>query len=204
MNLLKATEASLENAVAVLRAGGVVALPTETVYGLAALWRLPDAREKIYLLKHRPENKQLQMLADSIPSAIAAGLLPDPRLDAIAQRFWPGPLTVVAHAANGATIGLRIPAHPFVLRLLQHLGEPLACTSANLSGEAPGLDAQSAIAHLDGAPDLVLDGGPVPPGGGQPSTVASLLGERVTILREGPVTLAELEDAVISGQGRRS
>ena len=198
MKLLKATEDSLVDAIAVLRAGGVVALPTETVYGLATLWRDSTAREKIYLLKHRPGNKQLQMLAANLSDAFEAGLLSDSRLDAIAQRFWPGPLTVVSHANDGTTIGLRIPAHPFVRNLLQRLGEPLACTSANLSGEAPGLDAQSAVAHLNGEPDLVLDGGPVPPGGGQPSTVASLLGERVAILREGPVTLAALEDAIVS------
>ncbi|NMA47664.1 MAG: translation factor Sua5, partial [Lentisphaerae bacterium] len=109
-------------AVRILRAGGVVAAPTETVYGLLARWSDSAARERIYQLKHRPANKRLQMLAPSLTAAEAAGLLPHPALPAIAAAFWPGALTVVAPARNNDSIGLRIPAHPFILAVLHELG----------------------------------------------------------------------------------
>lgn len=176
----------------ILKTDGVAALPTETVYGLVALWRSSHARERIYLLKRRPPQKRLQMLAHSVDSAIAAGLLPDPRLHQLAKRFWPGALTVVAPAKNGDSIGLRIPAHPFILKLLQLLDEPLAATSANLSGMPPGLDAATAVSALAGEPDVIVDGGSVRDTGGVASTVVSLLGETPVLLRQGPVTLNEI------------
>ncbi|MBQ6474133.1 MAG: L-threonylcarbamoyladenylate synthase, partial [Victivallales bacterium] len=163
----------------VLQNDGVVAIPTETVYGLACRWDSQPARELIYRLKRRPANKLLQMLADSVEMAVRAGLRPDPRLARIARRFWPGALTLVAPATNGNTIGLRIPAHPFTLELLGQLMFPLACTSANLSGHPAGLTAEQAIAELDGEPHALVDGGPVPPSGGLPSTVAALTPEGI-------------------------
>jgi len=181
----------------VLQNDGVVAIPTETVYGLACRWDSQPAREQIYHLKRRPASKQLQMLANSLEMAVQAGLLPDPRLTKLAKRFWPGALTLVAPASNGDTIGLRIPAHPFTLALLHELKVPLACTSANLSGHPPGLNADEAIAELDGKPHALVDGGPVPPSGGLPSTVAALTPEGIRILREGPIALADLESCLL-------
>ena len=186
----------------VLEKDGVVAIPTETVYGLACRWDSQTARELIYRLKHRPANKRLQMLASSVEMAIQSGLLPDQRLERLARRFWPGALTLVAPAANGDTIGLRIPAHPFVLALLKELTFPLACTSANLSGHPAGLTADEAIAELDGKPHALVDGGPVPPSGGLPSTVAVLTQDGIRILREGPVTLADLESCLSAPPGQ--
>lgn len=180
----------------ILLKGGVAAVPTETVYGLACAWDNADAREKIYSLKRRPHEKRLQMLAPDIASAVKAGLLPDDRLERIAARFWPGPLTVVAKAdgrgVNGDSIGLRIPDRPFILKLLNALGTPLAATSANLAGCPPGLTAKEAVAGLDGTPDALVDGGLVTETGGKASTVISLLGDTPAVLREGPLPLQEI------------
>ena len=174
----------------ILRAGGVAAIPTETVYGLVCLWRSHLGRERIYELKARPAQKRLQMLAPTVEAAIAAGLQDDARLERIAKAFWPGALTVVAKA-NGEhdSIGLRIPAHPFVLTLLKELGEPLAATSANLSGQPAGLTAEEAIQGLVAPPDALVDGGSVRETGGTASTVVSLLDKTPTLLREGPISL---------------
>ena len=96
------------------------------MYGLAALWGHQGARQKIYQLKRRPADKRLQMLAASVDVAVAAGLCPDDRLERLGRQFWPGALTVVAAARGGDSIGLRIPAHPFLAALLERLGELLA------------------------------------------------------------------------------
>jgi L-threonylcarbamoyladenylate synthase len=180
---------AVSDAVAVLRDGGVVVAPTETVYGLLARWQDPAARERIYRLKHRPTDKHLQMLAPSLQAAEQAGLLPHPLLPAIAQAFWPGPLTVVAPARAPDSIGLRIPSHPFILALLRELGEPLAATSANLNGKAAATNADDAIKALDGEPELLVDGGVVSVTAGAASTVLSLLGDAPAILRAGPISL---------------
>ena len=178
----------------ILRHDGVVAVPTETVYGLVCLWNSHKGRERIYELKARPAQKRLQMLAPSVSAAIAAGLQDDPRLERLANAFWPGALTVVAKATGEYdSIGLRIPAHPFVLALLEALGEPLAATSANLSGQPAGLTAEEAIKGLTAFPDALVDGGSVRETGGTASTVVSLLGDTPTILREGPISLAQIE-----------
>ncbi len=177
----------------ILRAGGVAAIPTETVYGLVCLWSSHEGRERIYELKARPAQKRLQMLAPSVKTAIAAGLQDDARLGRIAKAFWPGALTVVAKASGEYdSIGLRIPAHPFVLTLLEALGEPLAATSANLSGQPAGLTADEAIKGLTSLPDALVDGGSVRETGGAASTVVSLLGESPTLLREGPLSLEQI------------
>ena len=187
---------ALAAAAAVLRAGGVVALPTETVYGLAALWGHQGARQKIYQLKRRPADKRLQMLTASVDVAVAAGLCPDDRLERLGRQFWPGALTVVAAARGGDSIGLRIPAHPFLAALLERLGEPLAATSANVSGQPAAVTAAAAVCGLDGEPDVLIDGGEVSVTAGLASTVVSLLGPEAVILRSGPVSLAAIQAAL--------
>jgi len=187
---------ALDVAAAVLRAGGVVALPTETVYGLTALWRHQGACQKIYQLKHRPADKRLQMLAASISVAVAAGLCPDERLERLGRHFWPGALTVVASSQGGDSIGLRIPAHPFLAALLERLGEPLAATSANASGQPAAITASAAVYGLDGEPDLLIDGGEVSVTAGAASTVVSLLAPEAVILRQGPISLAAIQSAL--------
>jgi len=191
---------AVEQVCAKLMDGGVAAVPTETVYGLVCLWNNADARETIYRLKKRPHDKRLQMLATNIATAVQAGLLPDTRMERIAAKFWPGPLTVVARAdgngVNGDSIGLRIPAHPFIMKLLLALGQPLAATSANLTGCPPGLTAREAVIGLDGEPDALVDGGSVRETGGRASTVISLIGESPAILRDGPISLQDILDTI--------
>ena len=182
----------------ILMAGGVAAVPTETVYGLVCLWRDSTARSRIYALKRRPAEKRLQMLASSVESAVSAGLDDSPRLRRLSGAFWPGPLTVVAPSAACGSIGLRIPASPFVLSLLRELGEPLAATSANLAGSPPGLTAADAVRELDGEPDALVDGGFATVTGGLSSTVVSIMDGEPGILREGQISLEAIRRALAS------
>jgi L-threonylcarbamoyladenylate synthase len=139
------------------------------------------------------------MLAADLAVAMAAGVAADPRLARLAERFFPGPLTLVCRAVDGGSVGLRIPRHPFMRALLRELGGGVAATSANRSGEPPAGDAAAAVAGLAGEPDLLVDGGPVQDA--QPSTVASLLEGGLRILRPGPVTEAELAAALAEAPG---
>jgi len=191
--VLQDSPQAIPQAVTELRDDHVIAVPTETVYGLMARWQSVAARQEIYRLKHRPADKRLQMLAPDVETAIRAGLKPNAMLEKIANVFWPGPLTVIVEAVDGDTIGLRIPNHPFVLKLLRELGEPLAATSANLSGTPAAVTADDAIANLDGRPALLIDGGKVTVTGGASSTVVSIVGGNTAILRQGPVSLDDIQ-----------
>jgi L-threonylcarbamoyladenylate synthase len=182
---------SLENAAHALLAGGVIAAPTETVYGLMTLWDNPAGRERIYGLKRRPQDKRLQMLAPNVTTALRYGILADAGLRRLEQAFWPGPLTVVCRSTVDDTIGLRIPDHQWLCQLLKRCGTALAATSANLSGRPPATCADEAVTDLDGEPDLLVDGGTVV--GGTASTVVDISGpDRWRILRPGPVSEAEI------------
>jgi L-threonylcarbamoyladenylate synthase len=187
--ILAADEAGLRRAAELLRAGHVIAFPTDTVYGLAALARDPDACERIYEIKRRDRSQQLIAMAAE-PDGLASLVELDDRARSFADRWWPGPLTLVlpAREARRPTLGVRIPDHPVALALLGEVGEPLATTSANLSGEPPAMTAGEA-ARLAGVA-AVLDAGRAP--GGRPSTVASLAGPVLEVLREGPVSRYDL------------
>ena len=191
--VLQDSPQAIRQAILALRGGNVIAAPTETVYGLMALWQSDSARQEIYRLKHRPTDKRLQMLAPDVETAIRAGLKPNAMLQKIADAFWPGPLTVIVEANDGDTIGLRLPNHPFILKLLRELGEPLAATSANLSGTPAAVTPSDAVANLDGRPALLVDGGKVTVTGGASSTVVSIVGGVIKILRQGPVTLQDIQ-----------
>ena len=191
--VLQDSPQAIRQAILTLRGGNVIAAPTETVYGLMALWQSDSARQEIYRLKHRPADKRLQMLAPDVETAIRAGLKPNDMLQKIADAFWPGPLTVIVEANDGDTIGLRIPNHPLILKLLRELGEPLAATSANLSGTPAAITPSDAVANLDGRPALLIDGGKVTVTGGASSTVVSIVGGTITILRQGPITLQDIQ-----------
>lgn len=170
-----------------LRRGGVVVLPTETVYGLVARAGDRGAIERLFVLKNRPDSKTISVLVGDLEQARA--LTPDD-LDACAP-WWPGPLTAVVRrradaelylGADATTIGLRCPDHPFVRRLALDLG-PLAATSANRTGEpTPASAAEVALVFPDVA--LVVDDGPRD---GLPSTVIDLTTSPPTVLRAGPI-----------------
>jgi L-threonylcarbamoyladenylate synthase len=170
----------VRRAAELIRGGEVVAFPTDTVYGLAAL---PSAAGRIYAAKDRPADRQLIAMAAD-PAAFDALVEVNPTARALMERHWPGPLTLVLPTRSGdpPTLGVRIPDHPLALELLRAVGEPLLSTSANRSGEPPALSADGV--RLPGVA-AVLDGGRAP--GGVPSTVLAVEGERLRIIRPGPV-----------------
>jgi len=185
---------SLDEVAAALDAGSVAAIPTDTVWGIAARLDRPDAIAKIFTVKQRPPEVALPVL---VPSLAAAQSLVG-ALDEVARGLmassWPGALTVVVAcppavaAATGATstVGLRMPDDPRLLALLDATG-PLATTSCNLHGQPPVASAEEA-ASLLGQGDVVLAGAA---GGGQSSTVVQVLDGVVSVLRQGPIVVGE-------------
>lgn len=189
--------AAIPTALEVLKAGGLVAFPTDTVYGLASDLFNPDAIDRIYAAKDRDMSKAVAVLLATIEQLeqVAQGI--SPQASKLAARFWPGALTLVLARKAGLpanlsalpTIGVRMPDHSFARRLLTAAG-PLATTSANRSGMADATRAEQVLAQLDGRVDLVLDGGESP--GGVPSTVVDCTGADVRILRQGAIPAEEI------------
>lgn len=190
-------------AAAILRGGGLVAFPTETVYGLGADATREDAVRGIFEAKGRPATNPLIVHCDSAESARRwAGEWPE-AADHLARLFWPGPLTLVVPAgkgiaptvtANGPTVGLRVPAHPVALALLREARLPIAAPSANRSTGLSPTSAQAVERSLGGRIDAILDGGSCPVG--IESTVLSLVDDRPRILRPGMVTARDIEQAL--------
>lgn len=191
----------LLEAAALLRAGGLVAFPTETVYGLGADGLNPEAVARIYAAKGRPSTSPV-ILHVAGPEAARELVAHWPTVaQALAERFWPGPLTLVLEAsalvpasvrAGGPTVALRCPAHPVALALIRAAGRPLAAPSANRSQHLSPTCAAHVASSLGDAPDLILDGGPTTEG--LESTILDLTGPRPRILRPGPITPADLAD----------
>ncbi len=192
----------IEQAVDCLLEGGVLALPTDTVYGLAVDATNVEAVQKLFALKERSPNRSIAIFIDSqrTLNSIAKNLTPDVR--SMLEAFWPGPLTVVFekqgrvfnHVAPGATIGIRIPDHPVPLTLMQELRRPLACTSANLRGQVEAQSADEVEEIFDGSLDLILDGGTLE---AQPaSTVIDVTEVPYRVLREGSITRTQLAAVV--------
>lgn len=195
--------ASIDEAAAVLRAGGLVAFPTETVYGLGADAFDPRAVARVFEVKARPSFDPLIVhLADAADLAWVAAA-DDPRADALAARFWPGPLTLVLPrrpevpdlVTSGLdTVGVRVPAHPAARALIAAARTPVAAPSANPFGYVSPTTAAHVAELLGPAVDLVLDGGPCRVG--VESTILSLGGEVPVILRPGGVPREALEEAL--------
>lgn len=183
---------ALAQAVAVLRAGGLVAFPTDTVYGVGAHAYLPAAVARLYTAKVRPEGKAIPLLlGDAADIERVSRDLPQ-LTQRLMDAFWPGALTLVVPrnpelpdivTAGGPTVAVRLPDHPVPRALARALGASLAATSANLSGQAEASSAADVLAQLDGRIDLLLDGGRCP--GGVPSTVVDLTAQPPAILRQG-------------------
>lgn len=189
---------ALQDATQVLNSGGLVAFPTDTVYGVGALLDDPTAVERLFDAKDRPEDKPIPVLLadagqlDRVADVVGAEAL------ALVVRFWPGPLTVVVAGRSGlprpaapqGTVGVRVPDHEFARRLLSAAG-PLAATSANLSGNPSPVTADEVSAELSGRIELILDGGRTP--GGVASTVVDCSGDELRILRVGPISAQEIQ-----------
>ena len=192
---LPATQEGLAAAAELLRAGGLLAFPTDTVYGLACAAARPDRLDAIFELKRRPADKRVPMLVADLDQVPADRWSVDDRARALASRFWPGPLTLVLQAVDGSSSqAFRAPDHVVAQALITAAG-PMLATSANISGQPDTLDAEDvliAFATQRDELDAVLDGGRVP--GGVASTVLDLSTTPPQLVRDGPVTRAELDE----------
>jgi L-threonylcarbamoyladenylate synthase len=193
---------AIPRALEILRGGGLVAFPTDTVYGLGALAHDGKAIASIYVAKERPPEKAIPILiGDASDLDKVAADAPD-MARRLAARFWPGPVTLVVPKRAGlpravsatAAVGVRVPDHP-VARALLHTAGPMAVTSANRSGGENARRAEEVLAQLNGRIPLVLDGGETP--GGVASTVVDCTGAEPVILREGPVTTEQIRSAIL-------
>jgi len=189
---------AIPQALDILHRGGLVAFPTDTVYGVGALAFDPVAVESIYAAKDRPVEKAIPVLLGGPEDLDKVTGEVSPIAAKLAARFWPGPLTLVMSkhpdlpevVSATSTVGVRVPDHPVARALLRAAG-PMAVTSANLSGQASPSTAEEVSRQLNGRIPLILDGGGTP--GGIPSTVVNCLGTEPVILREGPVTLKDIK-----------
>jgi L-threonylcarbamoyladenylate synthase len=178
--------AALSEAAAVLIRGGLVAFPTETVYGLGADATNPQAIERLNRAKGRPPDKPYSLHLHS-PEQMRAYVAAVPAEAArLIDRFWPGPLTIVIPGLDGKPVGFRLPDHPVARAFLKACGVPVAAPSANRSGSAPPTDAQEVLAAMNGDVDCVIDGGPTRLG--RESSVVEIVGGRVKIHREGAIS----------------
>ncbi len=191
----------IEKGVKILQKGGVIAFPTDTVYGLGADAFNSTAVERIYEIKNRPKNRQLPLLIADVEQLTT---LADPIPEIawfLARRFWPGGLTLVlpktdslpAYLAPGPTIAVRVPNHPVCLALIQRLGNPIIGTSANISGHPAALTADEVGQQLGGKIDFNINGGKCP--GGKESTVVDVTRESPIILRQGIIPSDEIDKA---------
>lgn len=210
MIVLSTSSDGLDQALAILHAGGIVIHPTETCYGIACDLSNPHAVEKLFDLKKRPYGQPVSALFPSIDAATAYVVF-SPRALAEAEKHLPGPLTLVLPKKDitptsihvcppilptdrsplPTTIGVRISSHPFAMQLAEGFGRPIATTSANLHGEAnpysvKDIESQWATSSL--LPDLVIDSGILPTA--PPSTVVEILGDSIRVLRQGDVVVS--------------
>lgn len=193
----------IARAAKVLRTGGLVAFPTETVYGLGADASNPEAIRKVYSAKGRPRNHPLIVhLADTTTVEVWAAAM-SPVAERLAQRFWPGPLTLIVRRGPDVsdlvtggqdTIALRVPSHPVAQALLRAFGGGVAAPSANRYGRVSATTAEHVRDEFGSAVDCVLDGGPSDVG--IESTIVDVSGAKPALLRPGSITAQELEDAL--------
>ena len=188
---------AIQQALDVLRAGGLAAFPTDTIYGVGALAFDSKAVESIYTAKDRPIEKAIPVLIGDESDLEKVGVDIPTVAHRLAARFWPGPLTILVpkkptlpeSVSATDTVGVRIPDHEVARALLRAAG-PMAVTSANISGQASPSTAEEVFAQLNGRIQLIIDGGRTP--GGVPSTLVDCIGEKANILREGPISLEDL------------
>lgn len=199
--VLAASSDTIAHALEILHAGGLVAFPTDTVYGVGSLAFDMKAVESIYTAKDRPLEKAIPVLIGGVEDLDEVAMDVPNTARTLACRFWPGPLTILlpkkpsvpeAVSATSA-VGVRVPDHHIARALLRAAG-PMAVTSANLSGHASPTTASEVFAQLGGRIGLIIDGGKTP--GGVPSTLVDCTGDEIRILRPGPITEEELRYAL--------
>jgi L-threonylcarbamoyladenylate synthase len=196
------SDGALEQILSFLRAGGVIAFPTDTAYGLGADPFNDGAVRRIFEIKGRPETKPILLLVNSMEMANRVVTFSE-RAAALAERFWPGPLTMILPAretvssivtAGTGTVGVRWADAPFVHRLLTAFDRPITATSANLAGRPSTVNISEVREQLGESIDLVVDGGTLPARGG--STLVDLTAVPARLLREGPIPEADLSDVL--------
>ncbi|GAP61861.1 L-threonylcarbamoyladenylate synthase [Ardenticatena maritima] len=194
---------ALEEAVQLLLAGQVIAHPTDTVYGVAADSGNADAIRRLYEVKERPLDKAIPVLLGDIADMLKVADYVSPAAWKLAEAFWPGGLTLVVPVrpcmpailtAGQRTIAVRLPDHETPRELARRLGRPIAATSANLSGQPSPATAEEVLAQLQGRVSLVLDGGPAREG--IASTIVDVSTPTPRILREGPISAAEIAEVL--------
>ncbi len=190
----------ISRAAALIKAGEVVAFPTDTVYGIGADTWNPAAIARLYAVKERPASKAIALLISSPGQVRTVSDYSSPEFDELAARFWPGGLTLILpwkpQARRGAqqgfaTVGVRMPDHPVALSLIDKVGTPLATTSANLSGSPSATTAAEVDRQIGDRVAMIIDGGTCP--GGRDSTVVDLTVRPPLVRRLGAVSVAELE-----------
>jgi L-threonylcarbamoyladenylate synthase len=196
-----------EAAVRVIDAGRVVALPTDTLYGLAADPFRPDAVERVFHVKGRAADRALLLIAADRAQVVRYVGPLHALADRLANAFWPGPLTLLvpapptlADAVSGGTglIGVRVPAHAVARGLCRACDRPLTATSANVSGQPAPADASDVERQLGDAIDLLLDAGPAP--GGEASTIVDVTGSSVRLVRSGAVEWGRVLECMNRGR----
>ncbi|MDP3804629.1 MAG: L-threonylcarbamoyladenylate synthase [Candidatus Omnitrophota bacterium] len=186
---------SISQAADIIKKGGLVAFPTETVYGLGANILDEKAIKRLYKVKNRPRSKPFTVQISDISALKDVwGCRLTKEAAALADKFWPGPLTVILKSKKGENIGFRIPRHNIALSLIRRAKVPICVPSANLSGNRPPTTAGDVLKELDGKIDLIIDGGAT--GVGVESTVVDLTVKPVKILREGAVTRSSLSEII--------
>ena len=188
---------AIPRALEVVQAGGLVAFPTDTVYGVGALAFDGKAVESIYAAKDRPVEKAIPVLIGDLDDLDKVAIDIPASAHRLAHRFWPGPLTILVPkrvdlpeaVSATSTVGVRVPDHA-VARALLRVAGPMAVTSANISGKPSPVTPQEVYEQLAGRIDLIIDGGKTP--GGVPSTLVDCTTSELTVLRLGPISLEEL------------
>jgi L-threonylcarbamoyladenylate synthase len=193
---------ALEIAIESMQQGGVIAFPTDTVYGIGASLLHRDALIRVYDIKGRSHEKPLPILVSRADVINTLTDEPDPELLRLAARFWPGPLTIILKAnsslppevmAPDGTFGVRVPDHSIALTIAQHNGGAIATSSANRSGMPPACRAEEIREALGGEIDVILDGGIAPQS--TASTVIRREGDTITVVREGAISSETIQDA---------
>ncbi len=190
----------VERGISILKSGGLVAFPTDTVYGVGAASYLYRAVERIYQVKERPQDMALPLLLADISQITEVAHSVPPVAWLLVDNFLPGALTLILYKSKsvpdiitggGITVAVRIPAHSIPVALAEGLGSPIVGTSANLSGKPSSLTADDVYSQFGDKLDLVIDGGRCP--GGRESTIVDVTGETPVVLREGAISREELE-----------
>lgn len=194
---------ALADARRTIERGGVVAFPTETFYGLAVRYDDGDALKRLYELKRRRRDKPLPLIAGEMEALRPVALPLNAAGEELAQRFWPGPLTLLTAAEEGLSdyltggtskVAVRVPGESFALRLARFIGLPVTATSANISGRPPSDNPGGVVEYFGEGLDLLIDGGQTP--GGRPSTIIDVTGEEVLMVREGAIPREEILNAL--------